>query len=76
MTRIPQSIGLVFVSTAFLLLAGCATPDEVRSLAERTAANTAALGIATGQTANASRRIAERRAANIARLQRETAAVR
>ena len=75
MTRFRHGLVAALFLT-FLAAAGCASQEEVRSLAGQTSLNTAVLGVSIFDMAQSSRRIAELRAANMARLQAETSAVK
>jgi hypothetical protein len=72
MIFLPRSaiIGFCLVVTA------CGTPEEVKDLAGKTAANTAFVGTALRELSQNSRAVAELRAASIARLKAATIEVR
>ena len=67
----------VLVSTlCFSILLGCSTPQSVRSLAERTAANAGVISAQLTRLAQESRQLADLRAANIAQLHAANTALR
>lgn len=70
---------LIFTILSILMvgpLAGCATPIEVRELADKTAANVGTISVHLRRLAQNSREVAELRAANISRLHAANANLR
>lgn len=59
-----------------IALVGCSTPERVRDLAEKTAANTSSVAIQLNELASDYRKIAELRARNVARLNARNREVR
>lgn len=68
--------GSISIVLASAFLSACATPTEVRDLADKTAANVGMLGAQIDQLAQESRTLADLRAANVAQLHAANARIR